>query len=213
MGNGSDSVSECALIVGKTNSGKTKWILDLLQTQYKNKYENIVIICPTVTKNKTYLNRKWILTDPGVYLIDLDHWALGLNEALHIFTKIFESEPTLFILDDCSALQDVKYRKKNKDGTCELSKMAFSGRHFNHSCWLLTQKYNSVLKDYRENTAWVAMFYCKDKNSFEQCLDENDVVPGEKRQEIKNILRRKKYSKLVIRTEPPVSYEVLGANK
>ena len=37
---------ECALIVGKTNSGKTKWILDLLETKYKNVFENIVVICP-----------------------------------------------------------------------------------------------------------------------------------------------------------------------
>ena len=87
--------------------------------------------------------------------------------------------------------------------------MAFSGRHYNHSCWLLTQKYNSVLKDYRENTAWIALFYSKDKGSFDQALDENDVVPDEERERIKKHLRNVKYSKLVIDTEPPVSYRVL----
>ena len=199
---------ECALIVGKTNSGKTKWILDLLETKYRYKYENIVVICPTVSKNKTYLTRKWILSDPGVYLIDLNTWDIGLNQALGVLTKVFENEPTLFIIDDCSATQEVKYRKKADNGVCALSNMAFSGRHDNHSCWLLTQKYNTVLKDYRENTAWIAMFYCKDKTSFDQCLDENDVVPNDRRQTIKDTLRKEKYSKLIIRTEPPVSYEV-----
>ena len=96
--------------------------------------------------------------------------------------------------------------------TCALSKMAFSGRHYNHSCWLLTQKYNSVLKDYRENTAWIALFHCKDKNSFDQALDENDVVPDEERERIKKHLRNVKYSKLVIDTEPPVSYFLLWAS-
>ena len=198
---------ECALIVGKTNSGKTKWILDLLQTKYKDVFENIVIVCPTVSKYQTWVSHHWVLMDPGVFLVDLYVWGLGLNQALDVFTQVFELEPTLFI-DDCSATQDVKYCKSS-NGVCALSYMAFSGRHDNHSCWLLTQKYNSVVKEYRENTAWVAMFYCKDKTSFDQCLDENDVVPAECRQKIKDPLRHKKYSKLVIKTEPPISYEVL----
>ena len=87
--------------------------------------------------------------------------------------------------------------------------MAFSGRHFNHSCWLLTQKYNSVLKDYRENTAWLALFYCKDKFSFDQALDENDVVPIERRTSINKYLRDVKYSKLIVQTEPPASYQLI----
>eukprot|EP00061_Rhincodon_typus_P018089 g47112.t1 len=45
------------------------------------------------------------------------------------------------------------------------------------SIWVLTQKYNSVLKDLREQTQWVAFFHCKDCNSFEDCLRENDVIP------------------------------------
>ena len=153
----------CALIVGKTNSGKTKWILDLVETEYKYRFEAIVIICPTLLKNKTYQSRRWIYTDDQVYLCDLDKERLTLNEAIDLYQNVFDGIQTLFIVDDCSSLQDIKYRKK----TCALSKMAFSGRHYNHSCWLLMQKFNSVLKDYRENTTWIALFHCKDKNSFD----------------------------------------------
>ena len=46
----------CALVIGKTNSGKTKWILDLLETSYLNAFESIVIICPTVSKNVSRKN-------------------------------------------------------------------------------------------------------------------------------------------------------------
>jgi hypothetical protein len=44
-----------ALIVGKTISGKTKWALELLEIEYKNMFEAIIIICLTLFKNKTYL--------------------------------------------------------------------------------------------------------------------------------------------------------------
>ena len=143
--------------------------------------------------------------DENVYLCDLDSEKITLNEALDLYQNILDGIKTLFIIDDCSSQQEIKYRKK----TCALSKIAFSGRHYNHSCWLLTQKYNSVLKDYRENTSWVAMFYTKDKTSFDIALDENDVVCDQKRDVIKKHLCDKKYSKLVINTEPPVSYHVL----
>ena len=63
--------THCALIVGKTNSGKTKWCLDLVETEYRHQFEAIVIICPTLLKNKTYLNKRWIYTDDQVYLLDV----------------------------------------------------------------------------------------------------------------------------------------------
>ena len=99
-------------------------------------------------------------------------------------------------------LKHAGYQVQEKK-TCALSKMAFSGRHYNHKCWLLTQKYNTTLEDYRENTAWVALFHSKDKCSFDQALDENDVVTDKEREGIKK-LRDVKYSKLVIDTEPPL---------
>ena len=199
----------CALIIGKTNSGKTMWILDLVESKYRYAFEAIIIICPTIFKNKTYLLRAWVISDPEVYLCDPELYNLSLNECIDVYRKAFDGVETLFIIDDCSSDQEIKYRKK----TCALTKMAFSGRHFKHSCWLLSQKYNSVLKDYRENTAWICLFYTKDKNSFDQCLDENDGVPDGKRDEIKKYLRDNKYSKLIINTEQPVSYKLLNGNK
>ena len=48
------------------------------------------------------------------------------------------------IIDDCSASTALT---KKKD---MLSMLALSGRHPEQSVWVLTQKYNSVLKDLRE---------------------------------------------------------------
>ena len=47
--------------VGATNFGKTEYLLRILGTEYKNHFEFIVIMCPTILdNNKTYLSRKWI---------------------------------------------------------------------------------------------------------------------------------------------------------
>ena len=93
-----------------------------------------------------------------------------LHDYLRAFYLVFKGEPTLFIIDDCSA---TKALTKKKD---MLSELAFSGRHADISVCVLTQKYNSVLKDLREQTRWVALFHCKNRDSFEDCLRENDVI-------------------------------------
>ena len=66
-----------------------------------------------------------------------------------------------------------------------LSELAFSGRHADQSVWVISQRYISVLKDLREQTKWVFIFYTKDRDSFDTCLRENDVIPTEERQRIK----------------------------
>ena len=39
------------------------------------------------------------------------------------------------------------------------------------------QKYNSVSKDVREQIKWLCLFFTKGKDSFEDCLRENDIIP------------------------------------
>ena len=81
-------------------------------------------------------------------------------------------ETLLYIIDDCSASRALS---KKRD---MLSELAFSWRHSDQSVWILTQKYNSVLKDLCEQTRWVALFHCKNCGSFKDCLRENDVIPS-----------------------------------
>ena len=49
-----------AMFVGSTNIGKSEYLLRLIETEYKNHFEFIVILCPTILNNKTYLSKKWI---------------------------------------------------------------------------------------------------------------------------------------------------------
>ena len=121
------------------------------------------------------------------------------------FYRVFMGEPTLYIIDDCSA---TKALTKKKD---MLSELAFSGRHADQSVWVLTQKYNFVLKDLREQTRWVCLFHCKDRDSFEDCLSENDVIPTrEQRASVRQQLAETKHAKLLLKTDQPAAYMVLS---
>ena len=114
-------------------------------------------------------------------------------------------KPTSFIIDDCSALSALT---KTKD---MLSMLAFSGRHAEHSVWALTQKYNSVLKDLCEQMRWVCLFHCKDRDIFEDCLRENDVIPTREQQAlVRQQLAETKHAKLLLKTDQPVCYTVLS---
>ena len=45
-----------AMFVGATNVGKTEYLLRILQTEYKNHFEFVAIMCPRILdNNKTYL--------------------------------------------------------------------------------------------------------------------------------------------------------------
>ena len=191
-----------AIICGQTGCGKTEFILDLLEGPYLGIFRRIFILCPTIRHNVAYKNRQWVLTDPNVFAFDPGN---RLHDWLRILYNYFQGEPTLYIIDDCSASK--AFKKKNE----ALSMLAFSGRHALQSVWVCTQRYNSVLKDLRSQTQWVALFHCKDRNSFEECLMENDIIPTEEeRRAIKQKLTEKKYSKLLLKTTQPAAYQLLS---
>ena len=50
-----------AMFVGVMACSKTEFLLRLLETIYKSHFKFMVILCPTISDNKTYLSKKWIL--------------------------------------------------------------------------------------------------------------------------------------------------------
>ncbi|MEW8525344.1 MAG: ATPase/DNA packaging protein [Candidatus Thiodiazotropha endolucinida] len=189
-----------AIICGQTGCGKTVFILDLLAGPYRGVFRHVVILCPTVRHNKTYQTRPWIWKDPEVHVHDPGE---RLHDYLRAYHNQYQGEPTLFIIDDCSA---TKALTKKKD---MLSELAFSGRHAEQSVWVSTQKYNAVSKDLREQTRWVCLFHCKDRDSFEDCLRENDVIPTrEERALVRQRLAETKHAKLLLKTDQPVAYSL-----
>ena len=198
----------CGLFVGATGVGKTVFVLDLLENIYKDYFEYIVIFCSTLRNNKTYREREFVWKDDGIFLVDLGSpertKGSQLNDYLKFFYEKLSGHECLFIIDDCSHQKDI-VQKRNI-----LAELAFSGRHANISVWVLTQKYNAVLKDFREQLKFVCLFYCKDRDSFEECLRENDVIPSEsERKEVKKNLNQTIHSKLILKTSQPSGYKIL----
>ena len=182
----------CAIICGQTGCGKTEFVLDLLEKEYCKVFENIVILCPTIHWNKAYKSREWIgdvrkpKTKNIIIVNPIHNGEEKLQELLRVFFNQYAGSDTLYIIDDCSATKELT---KKKD---MLSELAFSGRHAEQSVWVISQRYNSVLKDLREQTKWLCMFYTKDRDSFENCLRENDVIPTlEERQRMKEELKKR----------------------
>ena len=161
----------------------------------------MAILCPTIRHNETYHRRRWVWEDPEVYIVDPGE---RLHDWLRTLYQQFEGTPTLYVIDDCSAKAALTNKKD------ALSELAFSGRHAQQSVWVLTQKHNAVLTDLREQTQWIALFHCKDRDSFEECLRENDVIGSrEERAAIRKQLAETKHKKLLLKTSQPTSYAVL----
>ena len=59
-----------------------------------------MVLYPTVWHNKIYQQCPWIWLDPEVYLLDPGE---RLQDYLRAFYHVFMGEPTLYIIDDCSA--------------------------------------------------------------------------------------------------------------
>lgn len=135
--------------------------------------------------------------DDEVYALDLGEC---LHDCLQALYELFEGRLTLYIIDNMTAS---KALKKMKD---VLSDLAFPGLHAKQSVWVLAQRYNAVLKDLREQTQWVALFHCKERDSFDECLRENDIIPAAERPVVREHLTKRKHAKLVLNTSQPSCY-------
>jgi len=161
------------LVCGMTDCGKTYFILDLLEKEFKHKFNDIVVFCPTIEFNRTYQKRPFIDKDKNIYIYSPDKVQEDLNLCLQDSINEFKSQEsnTLFIVDDTANM----WEAKNK--CTRLTELAFSGRHVGISVWLLTQKYNAICKDFRENCAHMVIHSMNDQTALDQIFKENRCLP------------------------------------
>ena len=96
-----------ALFVAPTGVGKIHLALNLLESEYRNHFDFIAIICPTLAHNETYKSRGWIWNDPEVIPIELGNQLHYLIEKI---SKLLARSKTLFLIDDIIANEAVDKR-------------------------------------------------------------------------------------------------------
>ena len=89
-----------ALFVAPTGVGKTHLELNLLGKEYKNRFDFIIIFCPTLKHNGMYRSRKWVWTDPEIVLINPGNSLYGWIEKIG---NLLAGSKTLFLIDDIIA--------------------------------------------------------------------------------------------------------------
>ena len=188
-----------ALFVALTGVGKTHLALNLLESEYRNHLNFIVIICPTLANNKTYKSRGWVWNDPDVILIEPGNQLYNLIEEI---SKLLAGSKTLFLIDDIIADEALDKRRQ------PLLKLAISSRHRNHSLWLLTQSYTAIPKNIRRQAKMLYIWYPKNRTDLNTIHEENDVIEIGELAKVKEKLKQGKHTCLIKRMEHPRAYEI-----
>ena len=119
-----------ALFVAPTGVEKTHLEFSLLENEYRNHFDFIVIICLILRYNSTYKSRDWVWNDPDVIPTELGNRLYYLIEKIG---NLLVGSTTLFLIDHIIADKSLDKSRQ------PLLELAMLGRHRGHSLWLLTQ--------------------------------------------------------------------------
>ena len=95
-----------ALFVAPTGVGKTHLALSLLENEYRNHFDFIVIICPTLRYNSTYNITLHTRVEVGFGMILMSFLIEPANQLYYLIEKIsnlLTEDKTLFLIDDIIA--------------------------------------------------------------------------------------------------------------
>ena len=173
--------------------------MSLLETEYRNHLDFIVIICPTLRYNFTYKNQSWVWNYPDVISIELGNNLYYLIEKI---SNLLTGDKTLFLIDDIIA-DETLYKCSQP-----LLELAISGRHRGHSLWLLTQSYAAIPNNIRRQAKMLYVWYPKNRTDLNTIHEENDVIGLEELARVKAQLKRDKHTCLIMRMEHPIAYMI-----
>ena len=188
-----------ALFVAPTGVGKTHLALSLLENEYRNHFDFIIIICPILAHNETYKSRGWVWNDPDVIPIELGNNLYYLIEKI---SNLLAGSETLFLIADIIADETLD------KGHQPLLELAISGRRRGHSLWLLTQSYTTVPNNIRRQAKMLYVLYPKNRIDLNTIHEENDAIEMRELARVKAELKQGNHTCLIIRMEHPRAYMI-----
>ena len=186
------------MFVAPTGVGKTHLALNVLESEYKNHFNFIIIICPTLAHNEMYKSRGWVWTDPDVILIEPGNTLYYWFEKI---SNLLAGSKALFLIDDIIADENLDKRRQ------PLLELAILGRHKGHSLWLLTQSYTAIPKSIRRQAKMLYIWYPKNRTDLNTIHEKNEIIETEELANVKEKLKRGKHTCLM-RMEHPRAYEI-----
>ena len=169
-----------ALFAAPTGVRKTHLALILLETEYRNHFDFIVIICPTLRYKSTYKSQGWIWNDPDVIPIEPGN---NLYYVIEKISNLLTGDKTLFLIDDIIANETL-------DKHCQpLLELVISERHRGHSLWLLTQSNTASPNNIRRQAEMLYVWYPKNRTDLNTIHEENDAISPEELARVKAQLK------------------------
>ena len=146
------------------------------------------------------MSRGWVWNDPELMLEEAG------NQLYYLIKKYSNSlagSKTVFLINDIIANEALD--------KCHqlLLKLAISGRHRQHSRWLLTQSYTAVPNNIRRQAKMLYSWYPKNRTDLNTIHKENDVIETkEELARVKAELKLGKHTCLIMRMEHPRAYMI-----
>ena len=97
-----------AIFAGSTGVGNTHLVLDMTETQYNKHFDKIIILCPTIRQNKTYIGRSWVIKGENLWLVEAKDKLYDYIEKL---SNLEPGNADLFIVDDIIADENLDKRR------------------------------------------------------------------------------------------------------
>ena len=88
-------------------------------------------------------------------------------------SNLLAGSEALFLINDIIADETLDKRRQ------PLLELAMSGRHRNHSLWLLTQSYTAIPNNIRRQAKMLYVWYPKNRTDLNTIHEENDVIETE----------------------------------
>ena len=190
-----------SIFSGPTGCGKTERVLHLLENEYRQHFENIIILCSSLRWNKTYLERSWIWKEDFIFCIEPGD---NLSNLISGLSSRFAGETSLFIIDDMISSDLLDKRRSS------LIELACSGRHKKHSMWILTQSYCAIPTTVRRQTKQLFIWYPKARHDMRFIHEENEVLTDAELTSAKNTLKNSKHACLFLKIEHPRAWSIIN---